>query len=134
MKFKGGQVSSYLNGGIKKMASKFQQKIKLMIKDGDKYTCKQFTSAEFLPGSVMDAGTDLQIKLEEATKTNDMEVIRPILRECYDLISNVIFEGQFTGQEYVDGLDAREVLKITGQLLGSITSGYDAIYSDQKKK
>ena len=29
------------------MASKFQQKIKLMIKDGSKYTTKQFTSAEF---------------------------------------------------------------------------------------
>ncbi|HDV6603465.1 TPA: hypothetical protein RJW77_003284, partial [Enterococcus faecalis] len=52
------------------MASKFQQKIKLMIKDGSKYTTKQFTSAEFLPGSVMDTGTDLQIRLEEATKTN----------------------------------------------------------------
>ncbi|EJU8176827.1 hypothetical protein N5R23_002736, partial [Enterococcus faecalis] len=51
------------------MASKFQQKIKLMIKDGNKYTTKQFTSAEFLPGSVMDTGTDLQIRLEEATKT-----------------------------------------------------------------
>ena len=42
------------------MASKFQQKIKLMIKDGSKYTTKQFMSAEFLPGSVMDTGTDLQ--------------------------------------------------------------------------
>lgn len=62
------------------MASKFQQKIKLMIKDGSKYTTKQFTSAEFLPGSVMDTGTDLQIRLEEATKTNDMEAIRPILK------------------------------------------------------
>lgn len=40
-----------------------------MIKDGSKYTTKQFTSAEFLPGSVMDTGTDLQIRLEEATKT-----------------------------------------------------------------
>ncbi|EGO5823245.1 phage tail assembly chaperone G [Enterococcus faecalis] len=116
------------------MGSKFQQKIKLMIKDGSKYTTKQFTSAEFLPGSVMDTGTDLQIRLEEATKTNDMEAIRPILRECYDFIADVIFEKQFTGQEYIDGMDARELLKITGQLLGSVTSGYDAIYSEQKKK
>ena len=30
-------------------------------------------------------------------------------------------------------MDARELLKITGQLLGSVTSGYDAIYSEQKK-
>ncbi len=31
-------------------------------------------------------------------------------------------------------MDARELLKITAQLLGSVTSGYDAIYSEQKKK
>ena len=30
-------------------------------------------------------------------------------------------------------MDARELLKITAQLLGSVTSGYDAIYSEQKK-
>ena len=76
----------------------------------------------------------VQIRLEEATKTNDMEAIRPILRECYDFIADVIFEKQFTGQEYIDGMDARELLKITAQLLGSVTSGYDAIYSEQKKK
>lgn len=87
----------------------------------------------FYHGSVMDTGTDLQIRLEEATKTNDMEAIRPILRECYDFIADVIFEKQFTGQEYIDGMDARELLKITAQLLGSVTSGYDAIYSEQKK-
>ena len=62
-----------------------------------------------------------------------MEAIRPILRECYDFIADVIFEKQFTGQEYIDGMDARELLKITAQLLGSVTSGYDAIYSEQKK-
>ncbi|WP_373408720.1 hypothetical protein [Enterococcus faecalis] len=45
-----------------------------------------------------------------------------------------MFEKQFTGQEYIDGMDARELLKITAQLLGSVTSGYDAIYSEQKKK
>ncbi|OOL78392.1 hypothetical protein B1P85_05490, partial [Enterococcus faecalis] len=56
------------------------------------------------------------------------------LRECYDFIADVIFEKQFTGQEYIDGMDARELLKITAQLLGSVTSGYDAIYSEQKKK
>ena len=36
-----------------------------------------------------------------------MEAIRPILRECYDFIADVIFEKQFTGQEYIDGMDAR---------------------------
>lgn len=117
------------------MASKFQQTIKLKIKGEDKkYSEKQFKSAEFIPGSVMEDATGLQIELEEVIETNKMEEIKPVMKKCYDFIADVIFEGQFTGQEFVDGMDAREVLKITGQLLGSVTSGYDLIYSDQKKK
>lgn len=116
------------------MASKFQQTIKLMIKEEGKYKSKQFKSAEFLPGSVMENASDLQIRLDEATHTNDMDEIRPVLRDCYDFIADVIFEGQFTGQEYLDGMDAREVLKITGQLLNSVTAGYDTVYTNAKKK
>ncbi|XWP53354.1 hypothetical protein QMZ07_03860 [Enterococcus faecalis] len=82
----------------------------------------------------MDTGTDLQIRLEEITKASRMEAIRPILRECYDLTADVIFEKQFTGQEYIDGIDVYLYLEGTGLLLGSVTSGYDAIYSEQKKK
>ncbi|MGX4686304.1 phage tail assembly chaperone G [Vagococcus sp. JNUCC 83] len=117
------------------MASKLQTTIKLNIKGKDgKYKTKQYKSAEILPGSVMEDATDLQIKLEQSTQTNDMEEIRPVLRECYNFIAEVIFEGQFTGQEYLDGMDAREILKVTGQLLGSVSTGYDAVYSEQKKK
>lgn len=117
------------------MTSKFQQTIKLMKKNEDgKYKAASFKSAEFLPGNVMDDAMALQIKLEEATKTNDMEEVRPVMRECYEFIGDVIFEGQFTGEEYMNGMDAREVLKITGQLLASVTSGHDLVYADQKKK
>ncbi|MGL9971381.1 phage tail assembly chaperone G [Enterococcus sp. DIV1420a] len=117
------------------MASNLQTTIKLYVKDDEgKYKTKRFKSAEMLPGSVMEDATELQVELEEIVKTNDMEEIRPVLRKCYDFIANVIFEGQFTGQEFLDGMDAREILKITGQLLGSVSSGYDAVYSDQKKK
>lgn len=117
------------------MASKFQQTIKLMKKNEDgKYNATSYKSVEFLPGNVVDDAMELQIKLEEATKTNDMEVVRPVMRECYDFIGNVLFEGQFTGEEYMNGMDAREVLKITGQLLASVTIGHDLVYSEQKKK
>jgi len=116
------------------MASRFQQKIKLMKKEDGKYKAFSYTSAEFLPGSLMDEATELQIKLEEKTRTNDMEEIRPVLRECYEFVADVIFEGQFTGQEYIDGMDAREVLSMTGKLLASVTSGYDTVYANQKKK
>lgn len=101
------------------MASKLQTTIKLYLKDEEgNFTSKQFKSAEMLPGSVMEDATELQVELEEIVKTNDMEEIRPVLRKCYDFIAKVIFEGQFTGQEFLDGMDAREILKITGQLLG----------------
>jgi hypothetical protein len=117
------------------MASKLQTTIKLNFKNEEgKYQKKQFKSAEILPGSVMEDATQLQVELEESTKTNDMEEIRPVLRKCYDFIADVIFEGQFTGQDYLNGMDAREILKMTGQLLGSVTQGYDAIYAEQKKK
>lgn len=102
-------------------------------KDG-KYKSVQFKSAEFLPGSVMEEATSLQTRLQEAIKTNDMEEIRPVMHECYAFIGNVIFEGQFTGEDYMNGMDAREVLKITGQLLNSVTAGYDDVYAEQKKK
>jgi hypothetical protein len=115
--------------------SKYQTTIKLMQKNKDgKYKSVQFKSAEFLPGSVMEEATSLQTRLQEAIKTNDMEEIRPVMHECYAFIGNVIFEGQFTGEDYMNGMDAREVLKITGQLLNSVTAGYDDVYAEQKKK
>ena len=117
------------------MASKFQQTIKLMKKNEDnKYKSVQFKSAEFLPGSVMEDATALQVEFEQAAETNDLEVLKPVLRKCYDFIGDVVFEGQFTGQEYIDGMDAREVLKITGEILSSVTRGYDSVYAEQKKK
>ncbi len=115
------------------MASKFQQKIKLMIKDEANILQNNSRRQNFYQVQSWNR-YGFTNRLEEATKTNDMEAIRPILRECYDFIADVIFEKQFTGQEYIDGMDARELLKITAQLLGSVTSGYDAIYSEQKKK
>ena len=61
-----------------------------------------------------------------------MEAIRPILRECYDFIADVIFENSLLDKNILT-VWMLELLKITAQLLGSVTSGYDAIYSEQKK-
>ncbi|MDT2832248.1 hypothetical protein P7H62_14755 [Vagococcus carniphilus] len=117
------------------MVSKFQQTIKLMKKNEEgKYKPTQFKSAEFLPGSVMEDANTLLLELNQAIRTNDMDEIRPVLRKAYDLIADVIFEGQFTGQEYLDGMDAREVMTITQNMLQSVTAGYDSVYAEQKKK
>lgn len=117
------------------MVNKLQTTIKLNFKESKGgYETKQFKSAEMLPGSVMEDAMALQVELEESTQTSDMEEIRPVLRKCYDFIATVIFEEQFTGQDYLDGMDAREILKMTGQLLKSVSIGYDTAYADMKKK
>lgn len=114
------------------MASKFTTKIKLRQKDEEgKYGLKQYTSAEFLPGSVMVDAAEVQAKMVEA---NSADAIREALNDTYEFIASVLFEGQFTAEEYRDGLDAREISKITGKLLMSVTAGYDKTYSDSKKK
>ncbi len=117
------------------MASKFQQTIKLMKKNEDnKYKPVQFKSADFLPGSVMEDANTILLELQKAIDTNDMDEIKPVLRKTYNFVADVIFEGQFTGQEYLDGMDAREVMTITQNMLQSVTAGYDVVYTEQKKK
>lgn len=112
--------------------SKFQQTIKLMKKnDEGKYKSQQFKSAEFLPGSIMTDATEL---LDRMSKAKEAEDVKESLSECYAFIADVLFEGQFTAEEYRDGMDAREIAPITGKLLQSMTMGYDAVYSDSKKK
>lgn len=114
------------------MTSKFQQTIKLMQKNEEgKYKPTSFKSAEFLPGNVSEEASVLQQKMIDAE--NGDEVIEA-LHDVYDFIGEVIFEGQFTGEEYRRGLDAREIAPLTGKILKSVTTGFDATYSDQKKK
>lgn len=117
------------------MTSKFQQTIKLMKKNEDnKYKPVQFKSAEFLPGTVMEDANTLLLELQEVIQTNDMDEIKPVLRKVYEFIADVMFEGQFTGQEYLNGMDAREVMTISQNMLQSVTAGYDVVYAEQKKK
>ena len=52
----------------------------------------------------------------------------------YAFIGDSIFEGQFSGEEYLNGLDAREVMTVTRDILASVTSGHDSVYADHKKK
>lgn len=114
------------------MASKLQTTIKLRMKNEEgQLKPKQFKSAEFLPGSVMEDSTEL---LQTMSESESAEDVKEALKNCYDFIGQVIFEGQFTGKEYRDGVDAREIAVLTGQLLRSVSQGHDTVYSDQKKK
>lgn len=112
--------------------SKFQTTIKLTQKNEEgKYEHKQYKSAEFLPGSVMEDAAEIQ---DTMSKAEDAEGVKDALREAYDFVADTIFEEQFTGAEFRDGLDAREIAKVVGQVLKSVTSGYDETYVKTKKK
>lgn len=112
--------------------SKYQTTIKLMQKnDEGKYKPVQFKSAEFLPGPVVEeAAGILQIVSEAVGGKATTEA----LSQAYAFIADVLFEGQFTGEDFRQGIDAREIAPLTGKLLKSVTAGFDETYTDTKKK
>lgn len=112
--------------------SKFQKTIQLMQKNGEGKNEKQsFKSAEFIPGSAVEEATEILMEMSEAKKSEEM---KEALGAAYAFIADILFEGQFTGQDYRDGMDAREIAPVTGKLLRSVTAGFDQTYEDTKKK
>lgn len=115
--------------------SKFQTTIKLRQKNGEgKYEPKQYKSAEFLPGSVLEEASDIQDKLSKASKAEDANEVKEALKDMYEFVADTVFEGQFTGEEFRAGIDAREIAKIAGRILKSVVAGYDETYTNTKKK
>ena len=92
---------------------------------------KRFKSAEWLGADTMDAALDVMEKLEQSDGRKE---VKESLNACYEFISDVIFEGQFTAEEYRNGIDAREIAPLTGKFLRSVTQGYENTYSETKKK
>lgn len=114
------------------MASKLQVKITLMLKDNEgKRQSKNFKSAEWLDGDVLDKALEV---LEILDNADDRKSVKDALQVCYEFIADVIFEGQFTAEQYRNGIDAREIATLTGKFIRSITQGYDNTYVDTKKK
>lgn len=117
------------------MASKLQTTIKLKMKNkSGEFEKKQFTSVEDIPGSFLDDAIDATLDVEEALTSGDRKAIRPALRKRYELIADVLFGGQFTADEYLNGMDAREIMDITNKLLNSVISGPQNVYVEEKKK
>lgn len=115
------------------MASKLQVQITLMLKDEDgKRKPKKFKSAEWLDADAMDNALDVMEDLEQSA--GDREEMKEALKKCYTFVADVIFEGQFTADDYRNGIDAREIAPLTGKFLRSVTQGYDNTYTDTKKK
>ncbi|MCD1025707.1 phage tail assembly chaperone G [Enterococcus sp. SMC-9] len=112
--------------------SKLQTKIKIMQKDSEgKFKSKQYTSAEFLPGPVVEQAAEI---MEEMYEADGGEETTSALKKAYGFIADTIFEGQFTGEEFRQGVDAREIASLTGKLLKSVTAGFNETYGDTKKK
>lgn len=114
------------------MASKLQVQITLMLKDEDgTRKATKYKSAEWLDADAMDQALDVMEALENADGREEM---KDALQGCYAFISETIFEGQFTAEQYRNGIDAREIAPLTGKFLRSVTQGYDNTYTDTKKK
>lgn len=96
-----------------------------------KYKTVQFKSAEFLPGPVVEDAAGVMEVLANAVGGEETS---EALSKSYDFIADVLFEGQFTGEEYRQGIDAREIASLTGKLLKSVTAGFDETYAETKKK
>lgn len=112
--------------------SKYQTTIKLMQKnDEGKLKQVQFKSAEFLPGPVVEEAASIMEVLANAVGG---EGTTKALGQAYAFIGDVLFEGQFTGDEFRLGVDAREIASLTGKLLKSVTAGFDETYNENKKK
>lgn len=64
----------------------------------------------------------------------DKQSVKKALSRAYSFIADTLFEGQFTGEDYCKGIDAREIASLTGKLLKSVTAGFDETYTETKKK
>lgn len=103
-----------------------------MLKDEDgKRKPQRFKSAEWLDADAMDDALDVMSALEESSGREEM---KEALQDCYTFVADVIFDGQFTAEQYRNGIDAREIAPLTGKFLRSVTQGYDNTYTDTKKK
>lgn len=112
--------------------SKYQTTLKLMQKnDEGKFKPVQFKSAEFLPGPVVEEAAGIMEVLADAVGG---EATTKALGRAYAFIGDILFEGQFTGEDFRQGIDAREIAPLTGKLLKSVTAGFDETYTDTKKK
>ncbi|HFJ5762689.1 TPA: hypothetical protein ACGU53_001861 [Enterococcus faecium] len=112
--------------------SKYQTTIKLTKKDEEgKYEQVHFKSAEFLPGTVVEDAAGVMEEMQTAT---DKQSVKKALSRAYSFIADTLFEGQFTGEDYCKGIDAREIASLTGKLLKSVTAGFDETYTETKKK
>ncbi|EMF0466126.1 hypothetical protein IET16_002297 [Enterococcus hirae] len=111
--------------------SKYQTTIKLMKKNEDgKYKQVQFKSAEFLPGPVVEEAAEVMEGMQNAV---DKKSVSEALSRAYSFIADTLFEGQFTGEDYRQGIDAREIAPLTGKLLKSVTAGFMKLIRRRKK-
>lgn len=90
----------------------------------------QFKSAEFLPGLVVEEAAEVMEGMQNAV---DGKSVSEALSRAYSFIADILFEGQFTGEDYRQGIDAREIAPLTGKLLKSVTAGFDETYTETKK-
>ncbi|EKU50315.1 phage tail assembly chaperone G [Staphylococcus massiliensis] len=71
---------------------------------------KKFHAPTFIKGSVARKGFKLG-KEFEAVGQDGKEFDDELLDKLYAFVANDLYNGQFTAEEFEDGLDARDVIK-----------------------
>ncbi|WP_278925338.1 phage tail assembly chaperone G [Staphylococcus auricularis] len=85
----------------------------------EKGETKRYHAPGFIKGSVAREGLQIGKKLDEMKDSVDPDV----LLEIYQFIADKLYDGQFTAQEFEDGVDARKIIRIATEQLANVLGG-----------
>lgn len=85
----------------------------------EKGNVQKYQAPAFIKGSVARKGFNLGKEFQKLEKDGD-EFDDNLLDKLYGFIANDLYGGQFTAEQFEDGIDAREVLSVAMEQLGSI--------------
>lgn len=80
---------------------------------------KKYHSPAFIKGSVARKGFNLGKEFQKLEQDGG-EFDDNLLDKLYSFIANDLYDGQFTAEEFEDGIDAREVITVAMEQLGGI--------------
>ncbi|KIJ86813.1 hypothetical protein SE00_07580 [Staphylococcus saprophyticus] len=98
------------------MAKKY---IELQNEQGEK---QKFHQPAFIKGSVARKGMRIGKKASKLQNPEGLDdnFEDEFLDELYNFVANDLYDGQFTAQEFEDGLDVHEVMNVAMEQLASV--------------
>lgn len=80
---------------------------------------KTFHQPNFIKGSVIREGVKLGKEMEDMESELDADIIDKM---C-EFVANKLYDGQFTSEELMDGIDARQLLKTLIDQISNVLGG-----------